>query len=103
MLVVVERLRRQLSGQERQLQHFSERQYQAEGWIKAGFLQLLDELKEQGLVESVEREKLCGRGREKVDVVFQVRGVRHWVELKHWLIGPQKGTVWKLPAYFAGT
>ncbi len=102
MRLVVQRLRRHFARLDRRLKCFLKYEYQAEGWMKAEFLYLLDEMKKQGIVQRIEREKRCGRGRKKVDVVFEMRGIRHWVELKHWLIGPQKGQVWKLPAYFDG-
>jgi hypothetical protein len=102
MRLVIPRLRRHFARLERRLKCFSDYEYQAESWMKAEFLYLLDGMKRQGIVQWIEREKPCGRGRRKVDVVFGMRGISHWVELKHWLIGPQKGKVWKLPAYFDG-
>jgi len=70
---------------------------QTEGWFKGEMLFFLDKLVERGIVTTFDREVR----RETVLVDLQVRlNQLHWLELKHWLIGKQKGTTYGASFYF---
>ena len=72
---------------------------QLEGWFKGELLNALDELKEEGRIQRIDREVKVGSGR--VDLTLDIDGTRNWIELKHWLIGKQKDTQYRVNFYFA--
>jgi hypothetical protein len=70
---------------------------QTEGWFKGEMLVLLERLAQQQVIHSFDREVSHLRGR----IDFRVDSTqRNWVELKHWLIGKQKGTSYAPSFYF---
>jgi hypothetical protein len=77
---------------------FREKEVQVEGWFKGEMLFLLTNLLRKGIVESFGRE--VGPG-GKVDLVIKMPGLRHWIELKHWLVGVQRGAR-LAPAFYFG-
>lgn len=78
---------------------FEEYGVQTEGWFKGEMLLALGGLAAAGQVKSFDREVKVGSGK-KVDLRIDLPGGRNWVELKHWLIGKQKGTMYDAPFYF---
>jgi hypothetical protein len=87
-------IRAHFSTLENRLRVFAQQEVQLEGWFKGECLFLLQELKSEGCIRDVNREVATGLGKRKIDITVDLRGQRHWVELKHWHIGPQKGACW---------
>lgn len=83
------------------LENFYKYGVQVEGWLKGEFLSFLDDERASGRIHDFDREVRLETG-SKVD--FRVRSsvdrVDDWIELKHWLIGRQKGTTYKSGFYF---
>ena len=78
--------------------HFDQLQYlfisfcnhgiQTEAWFKRELLTHLNHLKKKGQILRFDREVKTEHGR--IDLAIDIGDVRHWIELKHWLIGKQK-------------
>ena len=68
---------------------------QLEGWLKGELLHFLDYYQKTGKISHFAREEPAGKGRRKVVFYLEfsdAKGPRiAWVEIKHWLIGYQKG------------
>ena len=77
----------------------SQAETQVESWWKQELIGLLNQLKNNGLVLSWEREYPTGEGRRKVDFKIDLANTSTVLEVKTALCGLQKGTMWKLPAY----
>jgi hypothetical protein len=78
---------------------FTRHGVQTEGWFKGEMLLVLDGAQQRGLIAGFDREVLTGR--KRIDLrVDGVGGGHWWVELKHWLIGRQKGTSYGPGFYF---
>ena len=75
------------------LECFSRYEVQVEAWFKGEMLAFLGRMKITGRIVGFEREVSVGR--KKIDFAIDVASGRHWVELKHWLIGYQKGDKWR--------
>jgi len=76
---------------------FTTQGVQIEGWFKGETLFLLEQLAKQRVVESFDREvPYLGK---RIDLCV-VSEQRNWIELKHWLVGRQKGTLWGPSNYF---
>lgn len=66
---------------------------QVEGWLKGEFLAFLTDELAAKRVECFDREVKPGSGLKKVDITLTIQPhSRIWIELKHQLIGLQKGT-----------
>jgi hypothetical protein len=76
---------------------FTKHGVQTEGWFKGELLVLLETLVQKKVVESFDRE--VRQTGALIDLLV-VSDRRHWVELKHWLIGTQKGTAYGPSFYF---
>lgn len=83
---------------------FAEHGVQVEGWLKGEILAFLTEEKHAGRIVDFDREVLIGVGRRKVDLTLYIQqgGERRqiWIELKHYLIGWQKGIEYNAFGYF---
>jgi hypothetical protein len=76
---------------------FTTQGVQIEGWFKGELLVLLQRLIKEQVVQSFDREvQHLGA---KIDLRIESKQ-RNWVELKHWLIGRQKGTSYGPSDYF---
>jgi hypothetical protein len=77
---------------------------QVEGWLKGEILAFLTEEQRVGRLVDFSREVLVGHGRRKADLTVDLRlsgkQCRIWIELKHYLIGWQKGILYNAYAYF---
>jgi len=77
---------------------------QLEGWLKGELLCFLDNEKATGKLASLDREVSLGVGRKKVDLMVKIQtssgALEAWIELKHWLIGYQKGSRYNAQFYF---
>ena len=69
-----------------------------EGWLKGELLTILDKLFQEGEIDGFDREVRIERRR--VDLTVDLNGYKHWIELKHWLNGYQKGTFYGPSFYF---
>lgn len=73
--------------------------FQSEGWFKGELLTLFCQLQHEGRIEELDREIKIGIG--TVDIRLRVGNEYHWIELKHWLVGNQKGVRYKPNFYFS--
>ena len=93
MTGLVKRFREVLDTRREILECFCTYGVQLEGWLKGELLYFLDTEKAGGLLHDFDREVNFGRGRRKIDIkITDQDGLATWVELKHWLIGYQRGT-----------
>jgi hypothetical protein len=77
---------------------------QVEGWLKGEFLFFLDGKKANGKIINFEREIQMGSGKKKIDFYIHLdksQKLEAWIELKHWLVGYQKGTKYNAQFYFS--
>jgi hypothetical protein len=83
---------------------FTEQGIQVEGWLKGEFLSFLTDEKCASRIVNFNREALIGVGKRKADLCLGLRdGLdlhRIWIELKHLLIGLQKGIAYNAFGYF---
>lgn len=98
MDTLVPALRRHFDTLSDRYECFSRAEVQLEGWFKGELLFALDSLRATGLLRRVDREVKHGAGR--IDIVVDLAPERHWIELKHWLIGSQKGVLYGPSFYF---
>jgi hypothetical protein len=84
---------------EDRLKVFSKHEFQAESWFKGELITFLDAALRRGRIDGFDRE-VSTHSRSKADIVVDAGGSRHWIELKHWLIGNQRGTAWHAGFYF---
>jgi hypothetical protein len=89
-----------LDDKKKEIVCFSTYQFQVEGWLKGEFVFLLDKMKAVRQIINFDRE-VTAIGRKKVDLVVELENGRHWIELKHWLIGEQKGQKWRSNSYIS--
>ncbi len=90
---VFDALRQHLRAHVDRLECFGRYQFQAEGWLKAEWMSVLDQLKDSGQVQRLDRE-VSVKGQKKIDLALDLDDGRHWIELKHWFMGEQKGQRW---------
>lgn len=86
---------------------FSKYGIQVEGWFKGELLAYLDKKLQEGSIVGVDREISFStdiNNRKKIDlkITLDDNGVKieNWFELKHWLIGNQKGYKYNANFYF---
>lgn len=77
-----------------QLACFGKYEFQAEAWLKAEWIRVLDEMKTQGSIRALDREVKVNN-KKLIDLAVDLDDGRHWIELKHWFLGRQKGQVWR--------
>ena len=101
MMDLVGRFREVLETRPGILQSFSKHGVQIEGWLKGELLHFLDNERSSGRLRDFDRETDFGQGRSRIDLKLTDRdGQLTWVELKHWLIGNQKGDRYNAGFYF---
>ncbi len=104
ILDLVSRFKAVLDSREKHLNCFCKYGVQVEGWMKGEFLSLLDDEKAAGSLANFDREVSFGVGKRKVDFKVEVPtgsgALTAWIELKHWLIGYQKGYKYNAQFYF---
>ena len=98
MTELLPRLRAHFDALEDRLICFRKMGVQVEGWFKGELLTLLSSFVEQGLIEEFDREVKTHGG--KIDLTVKTKADLHWSELKHWLIGKQKGSAYDSKFYF---
>lgn len=102
MEVLLLEFKKHFTGLRDRLECFYRREVQVEGWLKGEILFLLDRLQQAEKIIGFDREVRSRLGRKTIDIAIDLESGRHWVELKHWLIGRQKGVSWRVPAYITG-
>lgn len=98
MITLLPELTQHLEPLQDRLSCFCEYGIQAEGWFKAELLTLFATLLRRGEIDALDREVRQPGG--KIDLYLEVGGQPHWVELKHWLIGRQRGVCYGPEFYF---
>jgi len=98
MIELLPVLQRHFDKLQEHLVCFCETGVQVEGWFKGELLTLLSSLRGQELIRDFDREVEipCGN----VDLTVRTESDLHWIELKHWLIGKQKGITYGPNFYF---
>ena len=91
---VFDGLRIHLKEHADRLECFGKYEFQSEGWLKAEWVALLEQMRGRGQILRVDRE-VVAKGRKKIDLVVDLPDGRHWIELKHSFIGHQKGQRWR--------
>ena len=101
---LVFRFKEILDSKEEILNCFCKYGVQVEGWLKGELLYFLDGEKSAERIAHFDREVLIGIGKRKVDFKVEMSTgsgtLEAWIELKHWLIGDQKGTPYNAQFYF---
>jgi hypothetical protein len=91
---VFDALRLHLKNHLERLECFGKYEFQAEGWLKTEWMTLLEQMRGRGQIIGLDRE-VVAEGRMKIDLAVDLPDGRHWIELKHWYIGHQKGQRWR--------
>jgi len=100
MIELVKRFQEVLDVRPGILECFCDHGVQLEGWLKGELLYFLDAEKAGGRLYDFDREVSFGQGRRKIDIKLTGEdGLATWVELKHWLIGHQKGSKYNAGFY----
>lgn len=101
---IVLRFKQVLDEHEEQLRCFCTYGVQLEGWLKGELLFFLDHEKAARKIAHFDREVRPVDSRQRVDIYLQLNQDLHasnvWIELKHWLIGYQKGSKYDTIFYF---
>lgn len=103
---LIMRFKQVFDTHEGHLKSFCNHGVQLEGWIKGEFLSFLDQQKARGVIASFDREEKVSRDKKK-KVDFKIglitdTGTKYaWIELKHWLIGYQRGVRYDASFYFS--
>lgn len=101
---LVIRFKEVLKSKEDILECFCKYEVQLEGWLKGELLYFLHREKDAGRISHFDREVPMGMGRKRVDfkvgMAANSGGLEAWIELKHWLIGDQKGIPYNAQFYF---
>ncbi|MBA7689106.1 hypothetical protein ES703_97601 [subsurface metagenome] len=101
---LIVRFKEVLDSKEKTLNCFCKYGVQLEGWLKGELLCFLDNEKGAGRIAHFDREVSVGMGRKKVDLKVKMStsssSLEAWIELKHWLIGYQKETLYNAQSYF---
>lgn len=101
---LIVRFKEILDSKEEILRCFCKYGVQLEGWLKGELLYFLDKEKSVGRIAHFDREVLMGIGKKRVDIKLKMStssgALEAWIELKHWLIGHQKGTPYNAQFYF---
>lgn len=98
MLSLMPHLRKHFDSLTDRLDCFCSQGVQLEGWFKGELLFVLDGWHKAKRISDFDREIPVGG--KKVDIRIDCEGSCHWVELKYWLIGMQKGTSYTPNFYF---
>ncbi len=106
MSELTDRLRQHLESRSEQLRTFYKYESQLEGWMKGEILWFLDRETVNGRLANFDREVLMPqrKSRKRIDlrlIFYTVEGpATYWIEMKHWLIGYQKDTLYNCQFYF---
>ena len=105
ILGLVSNLRSVMEAHSSHLECFCAHGVQLEGWLKGELIHFFDQQRLMTSIVSFNREEPAGKGRRKVDFRLELpgeKGMRYaWLEIKHWLIGYQKGCKYDALFYFS--
>jgi hypothetical protein len=106
VIAIADNFKTVLDSHQHHLKSFCAYGIQAEGWFKGELLTFLDSWKARREIANFDREvNLAIDQRKKVDfrIDLSIGGqtIPLWIELKHWLIGRQKGVRYNAAFYFA--
>lgn len=99
MLELIPELRVYFDHLQDPLRTFSKFSFQAESWFKGELVTFLDAAAQRKRIISFDREVRLPN-RKRVDIRIDTTHGRHWIELKHLMIGVQKGQKWGVKDYF---
>ena len=92
MIELVERFQEALDARRDILECFCTYGLQLEGWLKGELHYFLEAERAGGRLYDFDREVSFGQGRIEIDIkITGENGLATWLELKHWMIGYQKG------------
>lgn len=101
---IIIRFNEVLNEHSKHMECFCTHGVQLEGWLKGELLCFLDEYKASHVLVDFDREVLSGTGKKKVDFCIKIStgysSELLWLEIKHWLIGYQKGSKYNSSSYF---
>lgn len=98
MVELVPLLRRHFNPLEDRFVSFLRHEVNLEGWFKGELLVALDTLLATGTVAAFDREVRVNHSR--IDLCVEANEQKHWVELKYWLNGRQRGYNYAPAFYF---
>jgi hypothetical protein len=92
---IIHHFRTIMDSHQKHLINFCDQGVQLEGWLQGEFLCFLDDQKEIRRIVNFDREVKFSSSKGRVDFCLEIPGEMSssyiWIELKHWLIGFQKG------------
>ncbi len=93
-----------LNSKEGILRCFNSQEVQLEGWFKGELLYFLSNLKDLKEVNNFNKEVKSPVSNQKIDfqleLIVNKKNEVFWLEIKHWLIGYQKGYKYNANSYF---
>jgi hypothetical protein len=98
MIELLPRMQQHLDTAQDRFTCFHDLGFQSEGWFKGETVTLFSQLQREGVIQELDREVLVGT--KRIDVMIRLNDTQHWIELKHWLIGKQKGVRYHPGFYF---
>ncbi len=98
MIELLPRLKQHFDTTQDRLICFHHLGFQSEGWFKGELVTLFSHLQHDGIIQELDREVKVDGGR--VDARIRLNDTYHWIELKHWLIGDQRGVSYNSSFYF---
>lgn len=106
--ILVSDLRDTLDKRLNQLRCFCDKGVQVEGWLKGEMLYFLDNEVRKNVIKGFDREVWIWHNdnydkRSVIDLRIDLKDSSRsvFVELKHWLIGKQRGVMWRAFSYFS--
>lgn len=99
---IIEHIRKWFDGKREYFEAFARNDTRLESWFKGELVVLLEKLKTQGLIDDFEREPNLptDEGRKQIDFAVNIKGDRHFCELKAMCISQALGTPRNLGFYF---
>lgn len=101
MHTLIPHLRSHFDSLQDRLATFYQEGVQLEGWFKGEMLFTLDQLRKRKVLRDFDREVRFETARRRtIDLKVALPSGPNWVELKYWLVGPQKGRRYDPLFYF---
>jgi hypothetical protein len=95
MVEIFEEMKKLILSHSDRMEIFRKYEFQSEGWIKTELLALLDDIYCKGHIGKPDKE-VKANGFSKIDLVVNLHNEKHWIELKHYYVGKQKGQRWRV-------
>lgn len=104
LLNIVLELKNHFDGKKEIMGCFCNQGVQLEGWLKGELLYLFSNFKKSGDLSDFDREVKSPISNQKIDFRIEFQkgngNIIFWLEIKHWLIGYQKGYKYNANFYF---